>query len=103
MLLVKVGANHFFSFHLWGVIVINNVSIAFIINAFFQLLKILNDRQGWEERIQGEARIKGNKGMFDASNITGTLTSQTCSALKLPLGGFREEVLSRALVSYESQ
>lgn len=62
----------FFAFHILGVVLINNVVIAFIINAFFQQLKLLNDRQGWEERVQGEALIKGDKGMFDASTITGT-------------------------------
>ena len=67
----------FFTFHLLGVVVINNVVIAFIINAFFQQLKLLNDRQGWEERVHGEAFIKGDKGMFDASNITGTSTLST--------------------------
>ena len=62
----------FFSFHLVGVVVINNVVIAFVINAFFQQLKILNDRQNWEEHMHDEAVIKGDKGIFDASRITGT-------------------------------
>lgn len=64
----------FFSFHMVGVVIINNVVIAFIINAFFQQLKTLNDRKGWEEQVQGEATIKGNRGTFDASTITGTAT-----------------------------
>mmetsp|Transcript_37803 Transcript_37803/g.91982 ORF Transcript_37803/g.91982 Transcript_37803/m.91982 type:complete len:227 (-) Transcript_37803:2065-2745(-) len=64
----------FFSFHMVGVVVINNVVIAFIINAFFQQLKTLDDRRGWEEQVQGEAMIKGGKGTFDASTITGTET-----------------------------
>jgi len=32
----------------------------------------LDDRRGWEEQVQGEAMIKGGKGTFDASTITGT-------------------------------
>ena len=36
------------------------------------LFETLYDRRGWEEQVQGEAIIKGNKGTFDASKITGT-------------------------------
>ena len=61
----------FFFFHLIGVIVINNVVIAFIINAFFQQLKTIEDRKGWEEQVEGEATIKGARAMFRASTITG--------------------------------
>lgn len=61
----------FFFFHLLGVIVINNVVIAFIINAFFQQLKTIADRTGWEEQVEGEATIKGARAMFRASTITG--------------------------------
>jgi len=34
----------------------------------------LDDRRGWEEQVQGEASIKGGKGTFDASTITGTFS-----------------------------
>jgi hypothetical protein len=61
----------FFCFHILGVIIFNNVVIAFIINAFFQQLKTINDRQGWEEHVEGEATIKGARAMFRASTITG--------------------------------
>ena len=67
----------FFFFHLIGVIVINNVVIAFIINAFFQQLKTIEDRKGWEEDVDGEATIKGARAKFRASTITGTDTGVT--------------------------
>jgi hypothetical protein len=62
----------FFFFHLLGVVVINNVVIAFIINAFFQQLKTVADRHGWEEELADEAVITGARAKFRASTITGT-------------------------------
>ena len=64
----------FFSFHLLGVIVISNVVTSFIINAYFQQMKTLVQRLGWEEHVEGEAMIKGARGVFDATTVTGTIT-----------------------------
>ena len=64
----------FFTFHLLGVIVVSNVVTSFIINAYFQQLKTLEKRIGWEEVVEGEARIKAEKGIFDATTVTGTRT-----------------------------
>ena len=64
----------FFAFHLLGVIVINNVVTSFIINAYFQQNQTLKQRQGWEEIVEGEAKIKGERGVFDATTVTGTRT-----------------------------
>jgi len=64
----------FFSFHLIGVIVISNVVTSFIINAYFQQMKTLVQRLGWEEIIENEALLKGARGIFDATTVTGTNT-----------------------------
>ncbi|KAL7471996.1 hypothetical protein ACHAXS_012301 [Conticribra weissflogii] len=64
----------FFCFHLIGVIGISNVVTSFIINAFFQQLKTIEQRKGWEEKIDGEAVINGSRAVFDASKVTGTET-----------------------------
>ncbi len=65
----------FFLFHVLGVLVINNVVIAVIINSFFQQLKTLNNRQEWIEQVDGDAAtIKGAKVTFRANTITGTKT-----------------------------
>lgn len=64
----------FFSFHVLGVIGISNVITSFIINAFFQQMKTIEQRKGWEESIEGEAIIKGPEAFFDTSMVTGTET-----------------------------
>lgn len=64
----------FFSYHILAVIGIGNVVTSFIINAFFQQMKTVEQRKGWEETIDGEAVIKGSVALFDASDITGTQT-----------------------------
>jgi two pore calcium channel protein len=66
----------FFSFHILGVILVNNLVIAFIINAFFQQLATINSRSG-EEVLKGEAVIRGERAIFDGSQITGTKTGAT--------------------------
>lgn len=71
MLVGKSVRFFFFFFHLFGVVVINNVVIAFIINAFFQQLKTVVDRNGWEETVTDEAIISGARARFRASKITG--------------------------------
>lgn len=67
----------FFAFHLLGVIVISNVVTSFIINAYFQQMKTIVHRLGWEENVEGEAIIKGEHGVFDATTVTGTKTGAT--------------------------
>lgn len=64
----------FFFFHLFGVIVISNVVTSFIINAYFQQMETIVQRLGWEEDVDGEALIKGQHGVFDATTVTGTKT-----------------------------
>jgi len=64
----------FFCFHLGGVIVISNVVTSFIINAYFQQMKTIVQRLGWEENVPGEAMLIGARGRFDATIVTGTRT-----------------------------
>lgn len=67
---------YFLSFHLLGVILVNNLVIAVIINAFFQQLKVINLRNN-EDVVHGEAIITGEIALFNASEITGTKTGAT--------------------------
>jgi len=67
---------YFVLFHVLGVILINNLVTSFIINAYFQQLETLNSRKEKVE-IAGEATIRGQQAIFDASNITGTTTGAT--------------------------
>lgn len=65
----------FFSFYLLGVIGIGNVITSFIINAFFQKVQTIEDRQGPDEVVKGgEATIRGSRAVFTAAQITGTDT-----------------------------
>ena len=64
----------FMAFHLLGVTVITNVVTSFIINAYFQQMETIVQRLGWEENVEGEAVIKGEHGVFDATTVTGTKT-----------------------------
>eukprot|EP00536_Pseudo-nitzschia_multiseries_P001386 jgi/Psemu1/181049/e_gw1.18.17.1 len=63
----------FFSFHLAGVVVISNVVTSFIINAYFQQMETIAHRRE-QEKIDGEAILKGSQAVFDATHVTGTLT-----------------------------
>ena len=47
---------------------------SFIINAYFQQLETIVQRVGQEEDVEGEAMLTGNRGVFDASTVTGTRT-----------------------------
>jgi len=67
----------FISFHVLGVILVNNLVMAVIINAFFQQLKVIDFRNN--EDVAGEAVITGELAHFDASEITGTKTGATGS------------------------
>ena len=55
----------FFAYHVLAVIGIGNIVTSFVINAFFQQMKTVEQRKGWEETIDGEAIIKGSIAMFD--------------------------------------
>ena len=63
----------FLSFHVLGVILVNNLVVAFIINAFLVQLKGDNSSSS-EDVVPGQAIITGERAFFDASEITGTRT-----------------------------
>lgn len=63
----------FLLFHVFGVLMVNNAVVAFIINAFYQQLETFSSKQE-EENVTGEAIIRGTRASFDASVITGTET-----------------------------
>lgn len=65
----------FLAFHIIGVIFINNLVIAVIINAFLQQLAIFREKRDAEEVGGGEAIISRSSAYFDASEVTGTRTS----------------------------
>jgi len=64
---------YFLAFHVLGVILINNLVVAFIINAFLQQLAKFREHVG-EEIVDGEAVIRDRRAVFDASVVTGTKT-----------------------------
>jgi hypothetical protein len=61
----------FLGFHIVGVILANNLVIAFIISNFMQQLNVMREEN---EVIEG-AVIENGKALFDASSVTGTKTS----------------------------
>lgn len=63
----------FLSFHVLGVILVNNLVVAFIINAFLQQLQVMHSRNA-EDIVPGQAVISGEKALFNAAEITGTKT-----------------------------
>lgn len=63
---------YFFFFHIIGVILANNLVLAFIINAFINQWDFRHEKL--ENSVAGEAFIKGREAMFDASEVTGTKT-----------------------------
>ena len=73
----------FFCFHLLGVIVISNVVTSFIINAYFQQMKTIAQRLGWEEIIENEALLKGARGIFDATTGTYSCGSERLKSMKI--------------------
>ena len=70
----------FLGFHILGVILVNNLVIAFIVNAFLQELETIYPRvkedsyRHGEEISKGEAILRGEQVIFDASEVTGTET-----------------------------
>jgi two pore calcium channel protein len=65
----------FLAFHMIGVILVNNLVIAFIINSFLQHLEYFRERTEEEMVGEGEAILRDRRAVFDASEITGTKTS----------------------------
>jgi hypothetical protein len=61
----------FLGFHIVGVILANNLVIAFIISNFMQQLALMREEN---EVVEG-AVIENGKALFDASIVTGTKTS----------------------------
>lgn len=61
----------FLGFHIVGVILVNNLVIAFIINKFLQQLAIFRE----ENEVLEGAVIENGKALFDASTVTGTKTT----------------------------
>ena len=66
----------FLAFHVFGVILVNNVVTAFIVNSFIAQWDIQHERFVAEE-VEGEATIEGRQALFDASLVTGTKTFLT--------------------------
>jgi two pore calcium channel protein, plant len=67
----------FFSFHILGVILANNLVVAFIINGFFQQLSTVTKRSIGKAEVEGGAVIQGERAKFDGSQVTGTKTGAT--------------------------
>lgn len=66
----------FLAFHVFGVILVNNVVTAFIVNSFIAQWDIQHERFVAME-VEGEAMIEGRQALFDASLVTGTKTFLT--------------------------
>jgi two pore calcium channel protein len=64
----------FISFHVCGVILVNNLVIAFIINSFLTQLQIFRERDDAEFVGENEAVLFHRQAVFDGSEITGTKT-----------------------------
>ena len=67
---------YFLSFHILGVILVNNLVIAFVISNFLTQFAIMKENAG-PEIVEGEAIIHDRRAMFNAAQITGTKTSLT--------------------------
>lgn len=65
----------FLAFHILGVVLVNNLVIAFIITSFLQQQAIFSERTDEEVVAGGEAVIRDRRAIFDASTVTGTKTS----------------------------
>jgi len=65
----------FLSFHIFGVIVINNVVIAFIIDEFLTQLAVFTETTDAEFVGDSEAILYHRQAVFEGSTITGTNTS----------------------------
>lgn len=66
---------YFLSFFILGVVLVNNLVIAFIVSSFLNQLDIVQNRTHNEVVGDGEAVLQGRKAVFDAEEITGTKTT----------------------------
>lgn len=69
---------YFLAFHVLGVILVNNLVIAFIINKFLQELAVVrNERRDVEELlgVGQSVRLRDDRAVFNASKVTGTRTN----------------------------
>lgn len=57
-----------------GVILVNNLVIAFVINKFLQQLQVFRSLRH-SELVEGEALIRDQTALFEASSVTGTKTT----------------------------
>lgn len=62
----------FLAFHVIGVILVNNLVIAFVINKFLEELAIYREHTNAE--LVGETMIRDRLAVFDATTVTGTKT-----------------------------
>jgi len=67
---------YFLAFHICGIILVNNLVIAFIINAFIHEWDVFHEITDKKE-VHGEAVIHNRRAAFDASEVTGTPTDLT--------------------------
>lgn len=65
----------FLAFHLFGVVLINNLVVAFVISKVLEQLKQISKHEKEEIVGDGEAIIRGSRAIFNAAEITGTKTS----------------------------
>jgi two pore calcium channel protein len=66
----------FIAFHICGVVLVNNLVLAFIINAFIKQWDFRHEKLKTHV-IEGEAVIIGRQALFDATKVTGTTTDLT--------------------------
>jgi two pore calcium channel protein len=64
---------YFLAFHIAGVVLVNNLVVAFIINAFIKQWDYRQEKLKTHV-IKGEAVIMGRRALFDATKVTGTST-----------------------------
>lgn len=72
----KLCRLYFLAFYIFGVVLVNNVVIAVIVNTFMDAWDRQQELDATEE-VEGEAVIHGRHAVFDASQVTGTATFLT--------------------------
>jgi hypothetical protein len=65
----------FLGFHIFGVILVNNLVIAFVITSFLEQLTFFREADEQEVVGDGEAVIHHRRAIFEASQVTGTSTN----------------------------
>ena len=91
----------FILFHICGVVLVNNLVLAFIINAFIKQWDFRHEKLKTLV-IEGEAVITGRQALFDATKVTGTttdLTGQYTAKIGQHRAHFDEEHQQRILKS----